>query len=49
MFEKTLSSKKIYDGRVIKLRVDEIETDKGVKQTREVVSHGGGAAGCAHL
>ena len=44
MFEKTLSSKKIYDGRVIKLRVDEIETDKGVKQTREVVSHGGGAA-----
>ena len=44
MLEKTLSSKKIYDGRVIKLRVDEIETDKGVKQTREVISHGGGAA-----
>lgn len=44
MKEKTLSSEKIYEGRVISLRKDEIETEKGVKQSREVVSHGGGAA-----
>lgn len=44
MKEKTLSSEKIYEGRVINLRKDEIETEKGVKQSREVVSHGGGAA-----
>ncbi len=44
MKETTLSSEKIYDGRIISLRKDEIITEKGVKQSREVVSHGGGAA-----
>lgn len=44
MKEKTLLSQKIYEGRIISLRKDEIETEKGVKQSREVVSHGGGAA-----
>ncbi|MBO4262701.1 MAG: NUDIX hydrolase [Clostridia bacterium] len=42
--EKTLSSKKIYDGNVIKLRVDEIENDEGKKGSREIISHNGGAA-----
>ena len=45
MKEKTLSSQKIFDGRIISLRKDEIETDKGLRETREVISHGGGAAG----
>lgn len=44
MKETTLSSEKIYDGRIISLKKDEIITEKGVKQSREVVSHGGGAA-----
>lgn len=44
MKETTLSSEKIYDGRIISLRKDEIITEKCVKQSREVVSHGGGAA-----
>ena len=44
MKETTLSSEKIYDGRIISLRKDEIITEKGVKQSREVVSHGCGAA-----
>ena len=44
MKETTLSSEKIFDGRIISLRKDEIVTEKGIKQSREVVSHGGGAA-----
>lgn len=44
MIEKTLSSEKIYDGRVISLRKDKISTENGVEQYREVITHGGGAA-----
>ncbi len=44
MTEKTLSSEKIYDGRIISLRKDKILTENGAEQYREVVSHGGGAA-----
>ena len=44
MSENKITSEKIYDGRVIKLRVDEVETETGFKSKREVVSHGGGAA-----
>lgn len=44
MKETMLSSEKIFDGRIISLRKDEIVTEKGIKQSREVVSHGGGAA-----
>lgn len=44
MTEKTLSSEKIYDGKIISLRKDKIVTDKGSEQYREVISHGGGAA-----
>ena len=44
MTEKTLSSEKIYDGRIISLRKDKIVTEKGSEQYREVISHGGGAA-----
>ena len=44
MSEKRISTKKIYGGKVLSLRVDEIVTDRGVKGEREIVSHHGGAA-----
>ncbi len=44
MKEKTLSSKKIFQGKVISLRVDEIITKGDVKGEREVISHNGGSA-----
>ena len=37
--EKTLSSKKIYKGRSVNLRVDKIELPGGRETTREVVEH----------
>ena len=37
--EKTLSSQLIYDGRVVKLRVDTVQTSSGKKTTREIVEH----------
>jgi ADP-ribose pyrophosphatase len=37
--EKTLSSKVIFEGRVIKLRVDTVETADGRQTTREIVEH----------
>ncbi|MBO4323297.1 MAG: NUDIX hydrolase [Clostridia bacterium] len=44
MNEKCVSSREIYKGRVVGLRVDDIITDKGVTAKREVISHNGGAA-----
>ena len=41
--EKTLSSEKIYDGRVVKLRKDAVLLPDGKKSEREVISHSGGA------
>ncbi len=43
MSEKKISSEKIYDGVVVKLRKDKIITQRGVESYREVISHGGGA------
>lgn len=43
MSEKKISSEKIYDGVVVKLRKDKIVTERGVESYREVISHGGGA------
>jgi len=37
--ERKLSSRRIYDGRILNLRVDEIETASGKKAIREVVEH----------
>lgn len=42
LFEKTLSEKNIYNGRIINVHVDEIELPDGKKSTREVVEHPGG-------
>ena len=36
---RTLSSKQIYQGRAVKLRVDTIEKPDGEKTTREIVEH----------
>jgi ADP-ribose pyrophosphatase len=42
--EQCTSSSRIYDGRVINLRVDAIVTENGAPGTREVVEHRGAAA-----
>jgi len=39
MAEKTLSSRVIYEGRAVKLRVDSVETPDGRETTREIVEH----------
>lgn len=44
MKERCISSNRIFDGKVIGLRVDEIEREDGKRASREVVSHRGGAA-----
>ena len=38
--EKTLSSKIIFDGRAVKLRVDTVQMPDGRQTTREVIEHG---------
>lgn len=38
--EKVLSSKEIYQGRILKLRVDTVLTVDGRKSTREIIEHG---------
>ena len=37
--ERTLSTKQIYEGRAVKLRVDTVEKSNGRKSTREIVEH----------
>ena len=37
--EKTLSSRRIYEGRAVKLRVDTVEVAGGRQTTREIVEH----------
>ncbi|WP_028504754.1 NUDIX hydrolase [Ruminococcus sp. FC2018] len=40
--EKTVNSKKVYDGKVVQLYCDDVELDNGYKTFREVVRHPGG-------
>jgi ADP-ribose pyrophosphatase len=42
--ETQVSSKRIYDGRIVNLRVDETKLDNGVFSKREVVEHRGATA-----
>ena len=42
--EKKLSSKLIYDGRILRLRVDTVELPNGKQALREVAEHPGGVA-----
>ena len=43
-FEKTIAKNYVYDGRIIKVRNDEIELPNKKRCFREVVEHSGGAA-----
>lgn len=43
-FEKTIKSEEIYDGRIVKLRVDEVELPDGSFSKREIVTHQGAVA-----
>ena len=42
MTEKTLSSKEVYRGRIVTLRVDEVALPNGKTSLREVIEHPGG-------
>ena len=42
LFEKTLHEKTIYDGKILRLHVDDIELPNGSKAIREIVEHPGG-------
>lgn len=43
-YEKTLSSETIYDGRIIKVKVDEVLLPNGRTAKREIVNHQGAVA-----
>jgi len=42
--EKTLSSKYVYEGKIIKVRLDEVELPNGKSAKREVTEHSGAVA-----
>jgi len=44
LFEKTLTSQPKFEGRVLKVRLDEVELPNGATSTREIVDHPGGVA-----
>lgn len=44
MPERTLSSRRAFSGRLLAMRVDEVELDSGRRATREVVEHPGAVA-----
>ncbi|CDF58193.1 NUDIX hydrolase [Thermobrachium celere] len=47
--EKTINSKYLYNGKVVNLRIDEVETYSKNKATREIVEHNGGVGIVAEL
>ena len=42
MTEKVLNEKSIYDGKIIRVHVDDVELADGKKSIREIVEHSGG-------
>lgn len=42
LFEKTIASERLYEGRILSLRRDTVELENGKSATREVVEHSGG-------
>lgn len=44
LFEKTISSQPIYDGKIIHVHVDQVELENGAIAAREVVDHPGGVS-----
>jgi ADP-ribose pyrophosphatase len=49
MNERTLSSKTVFEGRLLKMEVVEVELESGVKSRREIVRHPGAVAVVAQL
>jgi ADP-ribose pyrophosphatase len=43
-FETVLASERIYEGRLINLRVDQVRTSTGIETVREIVEHPGAVA-----
>lgn len=43
-FETVLASERIYEGRLLNLRVDQVRTATGVESVREIVEHPGAVA-----
>ena len=43
-FETVLASERVYEGRILNLRVDQIRTPTGVEALREIVENGGAVA-----
>jgi ADP-ribose pyrophosphatase len=44
MIEKTVASTKVYDGKIIKVKVDDVELPNGKTAKREIVNHPGAVA-----
>ncbi len=44
MRERTTSSRRTFEGRLIRVRVDEVELEDGRRSTREIVEHPGAVA-----
>lgn len=44
MAERTVNSRRAFDGKLLKLRVDEVQLDGGHTTTREIVEHPGAVA-----
>jgi ADP-ribose pyrophosphatase len=42
--ERTLASRRLYEGRIISLRVDQVERDDGHRSERDIVEHPGAVA-----
>ena len=42
LFEKTLNSTSVFDGRILHITLDDVELEDGKKSKREVVNHPGG-------
>jgi ADP-ribose pyrophosphatase len=43
-FETVLASERVYEGRILSLRVDQIRTPQGVEALREIIENGGAVA-----
>lgn len=44
LYEKTIATKKIYDGKIISVQVDDVELPNGHTAKREIVKHQGAVA-----
>ena len=45
LFEKTINSTSVFDGRILHITLDDVELEDGKKSKREVVNHPGGVDG----